>query len=83
MVSLISALFASWFSYGLSGIYWLFLNWGCYTASKRKMALTVLNVGITALGATLCGLGLWVSIKSISDDSKSGKGSFSCADNST
>ena len=46
LLALISALFASWFTYGLSGVFWLYINWGHCRDSKKKMALTVLN-GIT------------------------------------
>lgn len=41
------------FLVGLGGIYWLHLNWGRYTSSPRKMALTVVNVLITGIGATI------------------------------
>ena len=56
LLGLISALFASWFTYGLSGVFWLYLNWGRYTQSKRKMALTVLNVLIFSLGGVIVSL---------------------------
>ncbi|CAL5869145.1 uncharacterized protein PFLUO_LOCUS3373 [Penicillium psychrofluorescens] len=80
LLSLITALFASWFTYGMSGIFWLFLNWGRFTSSKRKIFLTAVNLLVFAIGACLCGLGLWVSGKAIHDDSSGA--SFSCADNS-
>lgn len=38
---------------GLSGIFWLFLNWGKYTASPRKMFLTVVNLIIVGIGGCL------------------------------
>ncbi|QKX60385.1 uncharacterized protein TRUGW13939_07530 [Talaromyces rugulosus] len=71
LLSLISSLFASWFSYGLGGVYWMHLNWGQMFSSPRKIALTILNAGIIVMGATLCGLGLYVSGKAIHDDSGS------------
>ncbi|KAJ5085062.1 hypothetical protein N7532_009833 [Penicillium argentinense] len=77
LLSLITALFASWFTYGLSGIFWLFLNWGRYVENWRKALLTSLNVVIVIIGGCLCGMGLWVSGKAIHDDSSSA--SFSCA----
>ncbi|OQE91433.1 hypothetical protein PENNAL_c0009G04280 [Penicillium nalgiovense] len=77
LLSLITSLFASWFTYGLSGIFWLFLNRGQYAASWKKMVLTVVNLVIVGIGACLCGMGLWVSGKAIHDDSSGA--SFSCA----
>lgn len=56
LLSLISALFASWFTYGLSGVFWLFLNWGRYRESKRKMFLTGLNTAIFFIGAVIVSL---------------------------
>ncbi|PYH45595.1 uncharacterized protein BP01DRAFT_340348 [Aspergillus saccharolyticus JOP 1030-1] len=77
IVSLISSLFASWFTYGLSGVYWLHMNWGQWWSSPRKIALTILNIFIFCIGAVICGLGLYVSGKAIHDDAS--KSSFSCA----
>ena len=56
LLSLISALFASWFTYGLSGIFWLYLNYGRYRESKRKMFLTALNATIFCIGAAIVSL---------------------------
>lgn len=50
LLGLISALFASWFTYGLSGVFWLYMNRGRYGESRRKMALTALNVAIFFIG---------------------------------
>jgi amino acid permease len=77
LLSLITSLFASWFTYGLSGIFWLFLNRGQYGATWKKMVLTAINLVIVAIGACLCGMGLWVSGKAIHDDSSGA--SFSCS----
>ncbi|RAQ51827.1 amino acid transporter [Aspergillus flavus] len=79
LLSLITALFASWFTYGMSGIFWLFLNWGRYTSSPRKIFLTVVNLIIVGIGGCLCGLGLYVAGKAIHDDPSNA--SFSCANN--
>ncbi|KAF7712973.1 Uncharacterized protein PECH_002486 [Penicillium ucsense] len=76
LLGLIVALFASWFTYGLSGIFWLFLNWGNYTRSARKIFLTCLNLFVFAVGAVLCGMGLWTSGVAIHNDAS--KSSFSC-----
>ena len=50
LLGVVSALFASWFTYGLSGIFWLFMNKGRYTESWRKMVLTAINIFIFAIG---------------------------------
>ncbi|KAJ5353410.1 hypothetical protein N7452_002384 [Penicillium brevicompactum] len=76
LLSLITSLFSSWFTYGISGIFWLFLNWRQYSNSWRKMALTVVSLFIIAIGAWLCGMGLWVSGKAIHDDKRGS--SFTC-----
>ncbi|TPX24560.1 hypothetical protein DIZ76_013908 [Coccidioides immitis] len=79
LLSLITALFASWFTYGLSGVFWLYLNYGKYTSSPRKIFLTVLNVFVFCAGAAICGLGLYVSGRAIRESSSGA--SFSCANN--
>lgn len=79
LLSLITALFASWFTYGLSGLFWLFLNWGQWLSSPRKICLTILNLLVFGIGGAICGLGLYVSGKAIHDDSSGA--SFSCANN--
>ncbi|KAK5159266.1 hypothetical protein LTS14_002408 [Recurvomyces mirabilis] len=79
--SLITALFASWFTYGLSGIFWLYMNYGQWFRNSRKIWLTVLNFLILIMGAVICGIGLYASGKAIHDDAGSGS-SWSCADNS-
>lgn len=79
--SLISALFASWFSYGLSGIYWLHLNYGQWFSSPKKIFLTVLNIGIALFGLALCVLGLYASGTAIHDDASSL--SFTCKNTDT
>ncbi|CAG8896817.1 unnamed protein product [Penicillium egyptiacum] len=79
LLSLISSLFASWFSYGLGGVYWLHINKGKWFSSPRKIVLTIVNVCIILIGGCMCGLGLYVSGKAIHD--KASNNSFSCASN--
>ncbi|KAL4957858.1 transmembrane amino acid transporter protein-domain-containing protein [Aspergillus filifer] len=79
LLSLITALFASWFTYGLSGIFWLFMNKGKYFKNWKKIALTGLNLLAIAVAVVLCGMGLWVSGKALHDNPSSN--SFSCANN--
>jgi len=79
LLALISSLFASWFTYGLSGIFWLFLNWGGYTRNWKKMGLTAVNLGLMLMGAVICGIGLYASGSSI--HSGSGGSSWTCESN--
>ncbi|KAK1148492.1 hypothetical protein N8T08_009497 [Aspergillus melleus] len=77
LLSLISALFGSWFSFGFPAIFWLHMNKGEYTRNARKIFLTALNIAILAIACAICGLGLYVSGAAIHDDSSSS--SWSCA----
>ncbi|KAH7125434.1 N amino acid transport system protein [Dendryphion nanum] len=61
LLALIGATFCSWFSYGIPGGLWLYMNKSCLFSSALKGALTILNCGIFLLGAAMCGLGLWNS----------------------
>lgn len=81
LLGLISSLFASWFTYGLSGVLWLYINRGRWFSNGRKGALTVANFAIFALGAAVCGIGLYATGVAIHDDAGSG-GSWTCADTS-
>ena len=63
LLGLISALFASWFTYGFSGLFWLYLNYGKYRSTKQKMALTVANVLIFLIGALIVSLSLYKESK--------------------
>lgn len=56
LLGLISALFASWFTYGLSGVFWLYMNRGRYRESRRKVFLTGLNLMLVCLGAVIVSL---------------------------
>ncbi|CAL5866667.1 uncharacterized protein PFLUO_LOCUS877 [Penicillium psychrofluorescens] len=77
LLSLISALFGSWFSFGLPAIFWLHMNQGQYFRNIKKTILTILNILILAIACAICGLGLYVSGSAIHNDS--GSKSWSCA----
>ncbi|KAF9894026.1 hypothetical protein FE257_008998 [Aspergillus nanangensis] len=79
LLALITALFASWFTFGLPGAFWLYMNQGLWFSSPRKVFLTVLNTISIGIGIILCGLGLYASGSAIHDDPSSR--SFSCANN--
>lgn len=38
---------------GLSGFFWLYMNWGRYTESWKKMVLTVVNLGCIGLACAI------------------------------
>ncbi|KAL1303747.1 hypothetical protein AAFC00_007090 [Neodothiora populina] len=80
LLGIISALFASWFSYGLPGICWFYLNWhdGWFNTAK-KIWLSMCNLVLIILGFIICGVGLYASGYQMSIDT-TGK-SWSCADN--
>ncbi|KAE8154635.1 transmembrane amino acid transporter protein-domain-containing protein [Aspergillus avenaceus] len=79
LLSLVASLFASWFTYGLSATFWLYLNKDRLFSSPRKIFLTILNVLIFAIAGCICGLGLYVSGRALHEDSSTA--SFSCANN--
>ncbi|KAK4497063.1 hypothetical protein PRZ48_011512 [Zasmidium cellare] len=80
LLSLMSALFASWFSFGLSGVFWLFLHWGgIRSGGSRKWALAGVNWGVVGFAVCVFGVGLWSSGRAIHE--QEGGGSWSCRDN--
>ncbi|RHZ63764.1 putative neutral amino acid permease [Aspergillus thermomutatus] len=79
LLSLITSLFGSWFSYGLCGVFWLFINQRRWFSSPREIFLTIVNFTLLGMGGCLCGLGLYVSGRAISEEPAGG--SFSCANN--
>jgi len=79
LLGIISALFASWFSYGLPGICWFYLNWGQTTRNWRKISLSMVNVILIILGVIICGVGLYASGYQMHIDTTGS--SWSCADN--
>ncbi|KAJ5151262.1 uncharacterized protein N7482_010514 [Penicillium canariense] len=81
LLSLISALFGSWFSYGLPAIFWMLMNKGQWFSSPKKILLFIVNLVILGIAFAICGLGLYVSGKSIHDSSSSA--SWTCANNAT
>ncbi|KAJ5441274.1 Amino acid transporter transmembrane [Penicillium cf. griseofulvum] len=81
LLNMIAAAFCSWFSFGLEGLFWLHMNRGQYLSSKRKIALTVLNIFLVALCCLICGMGLWATGSSIRMNAQAAQKPFSCASN--
>ncbi|KAJ5799140.1 Glycerol-3-phosphate dehydrogenase mitochondrial [Penicillium psychrosexuale] len=84
VLGLASSLFASWFSFGLPGLFWLYLNRTCWYMTWRQRAFFGFNLFLVFLGFVICIVGLYSSIRSIFNNLREGVGggSFSCADNS-
>ncbi|KAI5818690.1 amino acid transporter [Pyronema omphalodes] len=80
LLGLVSALFLSWFTYGISGWFWLHMNKGSWFKTKWQTFLFCCNVAILPMGCTIMVLGLYSSGMNMSMDSS--KACFSCADNS-
>ncbi|KAL7273971.1 hypothetical protein RUND412_003152 [Rhizina undulata] len=53
LLGLISALFVSWFTYGISGYFWIFMNRGVLFSNWKKAFLTVINVLIMCMGTII------------------------------
>lgn len=68
LLGLVAALFASWFSYGIPGGLWLWMNHGNYFSTWRRTAMFAANVVLMIVAVTICSLGLWTSGEAISKD---------------
>ncbi|KAJ5112357.1 Amino acid transporter transmembrane [Penicillium argentinense] len=79
LLSLITALFGSWFTFGFTGIFGLHMDKGLWFSSPKKTLQTLLNTFAIAVGVVLCVLGLYSSGKAIHDNP--GSASFSCTNN--
>lgn len=86
ILNICSAIFVSWFTFGLTSIFWLHLNWKVQFSTRKKTALAVVNYGILIMTVFLCVGGLYTSLKGLldvfNDPNSKLKGPFSCADNS-
>ncbi|KAI4644863.1 uncharacterized protein J4E79_010998 [Alternaria viburni] len=86
ILSVSAALFVSWFTFGISGVMWLYLNWDVQFRDWKKTCLAVLNWTIIGLTLFANGVGLWASIEQLvaayHDPLVPVEGSFTCADNS-
>ncbi|KAK1594105.1 transmembrane amino acid transporter [Colletotrichum navitas] len=79
LLGLICALFASWFSYGLPGIFWLWMHYGNWFKDGKQTCKFVANVCLFLTGFLICVLGLWASIESIATEKATKP--WSCASN--
>jgi len=76
LTGITASLFASWYTYGIAGFFWLYdayyLGGGGMRALKRQWGGTVLAVLTIFSGAFICVAGTYVSIKLIADAYASG-----------
>jgi amino acid permease len=79
LLGLVCALFASWFSYGIPGSLWLWMYYGEWFSSPKRIAQFSLNALLMLVGLILCALGLWSSGEAIARDS--GTDPWSCRSN--
>jgi hypothetical protein len=86
ILSVSSALFVSWFTFGISGVMWLWMNWNVQFSNWRKASMAILNWVIVLLTLFMNGAGLWASIDQLiaafNDPASPVNGPFTCADNS-
>ncbi|KAL8813770.1 MAG: hypothetical protein Q9200_000023 [Gallowayella weberi] len=83
LVGIAASLFASWYTYGIAGAFWLYDSWmyqGRSEAWRKKWAMCALSWLTLAAGAFICVAGMYVTVKQIVDAYASGKVSepFSC-----
>ncbi|KAL6706527.1 hypothetical protein ACN47E_005283 [Coniothyrium glycines] len=86
ILNISAAIFVSWFTFGLTSIFWLHLNWKVQFSSPRKTALAAVNYGILFMTLFLNAGGLYTSLKALidifNDPNTTLNGPFTCADNS-
>ena len=83
LIGIAASLFASWYTYGLAGAFWIYDTWvdkGGMAALKRHWPMTGLSVATLAAGGFICVAGTYVTIKQIVDAYKANTVSapFSC-----
>ena len=83
LIGIAASLFASWYTYGIAGMFWLYDAWvykGKADALKRAWPMTALSLATVSAGAFICVAGMYVSVKQIVDAYNSGEVSspFSC-----
>lgn len=83
LIGIAASLFASWYTYGLAGAFWLYdvyVYEGGREALSRRWPMTGLNLATLVAGAFICVAGMYVSVKQIVDAYKNGlvTAPFSC-----
>ncbi|KAH7401103.1 transmembrane amino acid transporter protein-domain-containing protein [Phaeosphaeria sp. MPI-PUGE-AT-0046c] len=86
ILNISAALFVSWFTFGLTSLFYFFLFWKEKYSSPKMIALSVLNWAIILMTVFLMVGGLYTSLKALidifNDPNSTLNGPFTCADNS-
>ncbi|KAH3907525.1 hypothetical protein HBI56_159460 [Parastagonospora nodorum] len=86
ILNITAAIFISWFTFGLTSVLFLHLNWEQKHSTRRKLALACLNYAILSMTVFLMVAGLYTSLKALidifNDPESTLNGPFTCADNS-
>lgn len=83
LIGIAASLFASWYTYGIAGAFWLYDSWmdkGRFEGWKRMWVMCGVSWLTLAAGAFICVAGMYVTIKQIVDAYASGEVSepFNC-----
>ncbi|OAQ61465.1 amino acid transporter [Pochonia chlamydosporia 170] len=85
ILSIASATFIAWFTFGISGVFWYHRNWQ-ERFHRKNIPLAIINALLIAQALFMNGVGLWAAITQLIDifNDKENKvgGVFPCADNS-
>ncbi|KAL8982303.1 MAG: hypothetical protein Q9205_003144 [Flavoplaca limonia] len=84
LIGIAASLFASWYTYGIAGAFWLYDSWvdkGRFEAWKRMWFMCGVSWLTLVAGAFICVAGMYVTVKQIVDAYASGEVSepFSCS----
>lgn len=87
LLNISSSLLLSWFTWGVTVLFWFHLNWnGKWRSSGKKLATAAFNAFIMILVFFMMIPGMYASIKSLmavfADPNQQVNGAFTCADNS-
>jgi hypothetical protein len=87
LLNISASLLLSWFTWGITVLFWFHLNWnGRWRSTKLKLATAAFNVFIMILVLFMMIPGMYASIDSLlkvfADPTQQVNGAFTCADNS-
>jgi hypothetical protein len=85
ILGITSALFVTWFTFGMANAQWVYINWGQQFSTWRKSCLAVLNWFMILASCFLTVFGLYTTISDLAArvaDPDDPLNVFTCADNS-